>query len=216
MAKVDTALWRDIMDYLRRRHAPICRQWFESLEPLELDSGLLRIYTANSVQQNYLQNKCRDPFTEAAQAVTGALVVVQFVTGADPRPMTAPSSASQTDLRHHDHAGELAGAGTGKSLDPRSVEIRFANPNLHSGSNTTHAAATTATVAVPAPATATFASSTPANDLTASPARIPPRPVESPHRPAPAIIPQAQTSPGNFTTQPQTNGESVAFEQIVI
>jgi hypothetical protein len=37
MVNVDPALWRDILAYLRRRHAPICRQWFEELEPLELD-----------------------------------------------------------------------------------------------------------------------------------------------------------------------------------
>lgn len=81
MAKVDPALWRHIMDYLRRRHAPICRQWFESLQPLELDTGLLKVATTNGVQQNYLQKRCLEPFTEAAQSATGALVAVQFVTG---------------------------------------------------------------------------------------------------------------------------------------
>lgn len=80
MAKVDHSLWRDIMTYLRRRHAPICRQWFEELEPLEMNSGLLKVHTSNSVQQNYLQKKCLEQFTEAAQAATGALVAVRFVT----------------------------------------------------------------------------------------------------------------------------------------
>ena len=46
MAKIDHVLWRDIMEYLRRRHAPICRQWFEELEPLEMNSGLLKVHTA--------------------------------------------------------------------------------------------------------------------------------------------------------------------------
>ncbi|MCX5662526.1 MAG: chromosomal replication initiator protein DnaA [Planctomycetota bacterium] len=80
MAKVDPALWRDIMGYLRQRHAPICRQWFEELLPVELHSGLLKVHTTNTVQRNYLQRKCLEQFTEAAQATTGALVAVRFVT----------------------------------------------------------------------------------------------------------------------------------------
>ena len=80
MPKVDPMLWRDIMDYLRQRHTAICRQWFEDLEPVELHSGLLKVHTSNSVQRNYLQRKCLDQFTEAAQATTGALVAVRFVT----------------------------------------------------------------------------------------------------------------------------------------
>lgn len=86
MAKVDPALWRDIMAYLRQRHAPICRQWFEDLEPLELHNGLLKVHTLNGVQQNYLQRKCLDQFNEAAQASTGALVAVRFVTDDIPPP----------------------------------------------------------------------------------------------------------------------------------
>ena len=68
-----------MMDYLRRRHGPICRQWFEQLEPVELEAGLMQVRTANSVQQKYLQGQCRAQFTEAAQAVTGNLVAVHFV-----------------------------------------------------------------------------------------------------------------------------------------
>jgi chromosomal replication initiator protein len=109
MAKVDPALWRHIMDYLRRRHAPICRQWFESLEPLELDTGLLKVATSNGVQQNYLQKRCLEPFTEAAQSATGALVAVQFVTG----------ESSSTEQERSD--AEPALAGTGSSVVARTV-----------------------------------------------------------------------------------------------
>jgi chromosomal replication initiator protein len=83
MPKLDSALWRDMMEYLRQRHAPICRQWFEELEPVGLDSGLLRIYTPSHVQQNYLQRKCLEQFNDAAQAATGALVAVRFVNNRD-------------------------------------------------------------------------------------------------------------------------------------
>ena len=82
MGQGDTALWRDMMAYLKRRHAPLCRQWFEELEVAEFDSGVLVIRTANRLQRNYLQSKCIDQFTEAVRNVTGALVVVRFEDGA--------------------------------------------------------------------------------------------------------------------------------------
>ena len=99
MSKLDSALWRDMMGYLRERHAPICRQWFEQLEPVALDSGLLQIQTSTSVQQNYLQKRCLDQFVEAAQSVTGQLVAVKFVDepiaspAASPTPLPAGSAA---------------------------------------------------------------------------------------------------------------------------
>lgn len=79
MTRLDSAQWQRLMDYLRDNHGPICRQWFEELEPVGMDSGWLEIQTATNVQQNYLQNKCLDPFNEAAQHATGALVGVKFV-----------------------------------------------------------------------------------------------------------------------------------------
>lgn len=92
MPKLDPALWRDMMNYLRGRHAPICRQWFEELRPVSLDSGLLKVSTNSPVQQNYLQKKCLDQFTEAAQATTGVLLAVRFVH--DSTEMTEDDSAT--------------------------------------------------------------------------------------------------------------------------
>ena len=79
MSQPDTTQWRDMMSYLRNHHGTICRQWFEELEPVRMDAGLLEIQTSTGVQQNYLQKRCLDPFIEAAQAVTGNLVGVRFV-----------------------------------------------------------------------------------------------------------------------------------------
>jgi len=79
MATLDSALWRDIMDYLRQRHAPLCRAWFDQLAPVDLNAGLLRVHVGNRVHRDYLQRKCLEPFTEAAQMATGALVGVKFI-----------------------------------------------------------------------------------------------------------------------------------------
>jgi len=81
MSQSDPALWRDMMGYLRRRHQPICRQWFEDLRVADLSGGLMQIQTKTPVQQSYLQKQCLEPFTEAAQDVTGQLVAVRFVNG---------------------------------------------------------------------------------------------------------------------------------------
>ena len=81
MTRMDSAQWQCLMAYLREHHGSICRQWFEELEPVGMDSGWLEIQTATNVQQNYLQNKCLEPFNDAAQHATGALVGVKFVSG---------------------------------------------------------------------------------------------------------------------------------------
>jgi len=83
MPQVDPDLWRQIMAYLRKHHPAICRHWFNDLAPLALQGGVLIIGTDGPVQQRYLQSQCREPFTEAAQDRTGALVGVRFVSGAD-------------------------------------------------------------------------------------------------------------------------------------
>jgi chromosomal replication initiator protein len=82
----DPSLWRDMLTYLRRHHAPTCRQWFDELEPVGLDNGLLRVRAQNPIQQNYLQNRCLEAFNEAAQSVTGALLAVRFVLGLGEEP----------------------------------------------------------------------------------------------------------------------------------
>jgi chromosomal replication initiator protein len=120
MSRLDPALWRDIIGFLRRRHSSICRQWFEQLEPRRFEGGLLQIATDNTVQQRYLQSQCREQFTEAAQNVTGRLVAVEFVNGAEPAEEAGPAGAGTSEAP--------APAGNGR---PRSVpagEDRAATP----------------------------------------------------------------------------------------
>ncbi|MEM1028157.1 MAG: DnaA/Hda family protein, partial [Planctomycetota bacterium] len=93
MPQFDQTQWQNVLKVLKERHAPICRQWFyDDLSPGQLNNGLLEIHTTTPVQQNYLQKRCLEPFTEAAQAVTGQLVAARFV--CDPAPRPAPGSES--------------------------------------------------------------------------------------------------------------------------
>jgi chromosomal replication initiator protein len=75
------AVWKETVEYLSRLHSPWVRQWFGELEPVSLGGGVLTVRAATTIQQQYLAGKCREVFNEAAQAVTGNLVSVSFVTG---------------------------------------------------------------------------------------------------------------------------------------
>ncbi len=102
MSKTDPALWRDMMAYLRQKHEPICRQWFEELRIADFSGGLMQVQTSTPVQQNYLQKQCLHPFTEAAQDVTGQLIAVRFVNGpVAPNVRIPPPSAHTTHDQPH-------------------------------------------------------------------------------------------------------------------
>lgn len=97
MTVPDPKIWREMLAHLRSAHPQICRHWFEELEPMDLAGGVMRIRTSNPVQRSYLQRQCLEPFTEAAQAATGALITVHFMqsSSATPPP-AAPQRVSAT------------------------------------------------------------------------------------------------------------------------
>jgi chromosomal replication initiator protein len=122
MTRLDPALWRDMLNYLRREHAEICRQWFEELEPLDLDGGVLQIRVHNTVQKNYLTRQCTAHFNDAAQVATGALVAVAFVNG------TVTSLPKQPKLQESAPAVPEVPTGT---IPPRPTTLRPVNGNHH-------------------------------------------------------------------------------------
>jgi chromosomal replication initiator protein len=97
MAKLDQALWRDIMGYMREHHDQVCRAWFDQLKPQTLDQGVLAIQTPSSIQQQYLQRKCLEPFREAAQHATGNLVAVKFISQTSKRKKPAATRSDPVD-----------------------------------------------------------------------------------------------------------------------
>ena len=82
-ASLAQSVWKETLAYLGKFHSAHLRQWFDELVPVELSGGILTVRTSTIIQQQYLANKCREVFTEAAQAVTGALVTVNFVSPAN-------------------------------------------------------------------------------------------------------------------------------------
>ncbi|MFG0325793.1 MAG: chromosomal replication initiator protein DnaA [Phycisphaerales bacterium JB037] len=79
MTDPDRKIWDGMLAYLRAQHPAICRQWFEEIEPLGVINGTLHLRAHSAVHRNYLHRQCLDPFTEAAQNVTGNLLSVRFL-----------------------------------------------------------------------------------------------------------------------------------------
>jgi len=79
MTKPDGVVWSDVLSYLRTRHAHLCRQWFDEIEPVGVVAGVFYARVPNTVRQRYLEREGAEPFTEALQAVTGALLSVRFL-----------------------------------------------------------------------------------------------------------------------------------------
>ena len=83
MKRIEPGFRESLVDYLRKNHADICRHWFDDIEPSEIRDGVLRLVVREPVQLRYLQRCCGTHFTEAAQNVTGRLLVVRFVSPED-------------------------------------------------------------------------------------------------------------------------------------
>ena len=83
MARPDPELRGLIVSHLRSNHPDMCRAWFDAIEPVDLSNGVLKLCVREPVQLKYLQRCCVEPFTEAAQASTGLLVAVRFVSPED-------------------------------------------------------------------------------------------------------------------------------------
>jgi len=83
MQRIEPGFRESLVGYLRKNHADICRHWFDDIEPSEIRDGVLRLVVREPVQLKYLQRCCGTHFTEAAQNVTGRLLVVRFVSPDD-------------------------------------------------------------------------------------------------------------------------------------
>ncbi len=78
VADVLTDIWDRILRHLQINNCPHWRSWFEQLEPIGLDNGLLRIGVPERSWQQYLKHNCYNEFKEAAQCITGHLISLEF------------------------------------------------------------------------------------------------------------------------------------------
>lgn len=78
MTTPDIRIWEGCVAHVRQNHPAISRQWFEELDAGKLENGILNVRVPQPVRLRYLQRECGDIFNEAAQVVTGRLIIVRF------------------------------------------------------------------------------------------------------------------------------------------
>jgi chromosomal replication initiator protein len=75
---LDPAVWQRILTQVRIQHPGLNRVWFDEMVPRQLTNGVIQVTVATPAQLNFCQGQCQQPFTAAAQAVTGRLLAVSF------------------------------------------------------------------------------------------------------------------------------------------
>jgi len=75
---LDPTVWQRILTSVRLQHPSLNRVWFDQMAPRQLTNGVIQVTVATPAQLNFCQSQCQQPFTAAAQSVTGRLVAVVF------------------------------------------------------------------------------------------------------------------------------------------
>ena len=75
---LDPAIWQQILHTVRLQHPSLNRVWFDQLVARQLTNGVIQVTVAKPAELNFCQSQCQQPFTAAAQQVTGRLVAVTF------------------------------------------------------------------------------------------------------------------------------------------
>ncbi|MFM9995847.1 MAG: chromosomal replication initiator protein DnaA [Phycisphaerales bacterium] len=101
MPDANDRLWPQVLAHLRAQHPEVRRQWFELLEPLGINGGVLRVRAQSTVHRDYLDRECRKAFSEAARAATGMLLSVQFL-GPDETAEPAAAQPERPPARRED------------------------------------------------------------------------------------------------------------------
>jgi chromosomal replication initiator protein len=101
----DRQLWTGMLTHLKAQHGPLCRQWFEDLEPLGVAGGILKLRAHSVIHRDYLQRSCSEPFNDAARTVSQRLLTVQFLGPEDEveRPAPEPAPRTRPEPRAHDN-----------------------------------------------------------------------------------------------------------------
>jgi chromosomal replication initiator protein len=99
MSGVSDRTWSDVLVHLRAGHPELVRPWFSALEPLEMQNGIIRVATDTTTHHLYLTQQCQNAFTQAAQAITGRLMTVEFLQPVAPQPEDHPLSFETEELR---------------------------------------------------------------------------------------------------------------------
>ena len=79
MPDVLADIWDNILRHLNKFHSEQWRNWFEFIEPISFENGVLRIGAIENSHVQYLMHDCYHVLQEAVQRVTGYLCTVTIV-----------------------------------------------------------------------------------------------------------------------------------------
>ncbi|MBN2210644.1 MAG: chromosomal replication initiator protein DnaA [Sedimentisphaerales bacterium] len=96
MADILMEVWDNILRYIQRHHSDCWRNWFEQIEPLSLERGVLRLAVTERSWRQYLQQVCNDRLVAAAQQVTGHLISLEYVSDEQESESDIPSISSKS------------------------------------------------------------------------------------------------------------------------
>jgi chromosomal replication initiator protein len=123
-----------MLAHLKVSQPTLCRQWFEEIEPLGIEGGVLRLRARTDIHRDYLRKQCSDSFTDAALTVSKHLLSVIFLGPEDAVPAAAKrpvldgdmgGSASGAANGQHSAPGHLNGTG---SVRVDGVEMKLTSP----------------------------------------------------------------------------------------
>lgn len=127
-----------MLAHLKAHHATICRQWFEELEPLGVDGGVLRLRALTAIHRDYLQRHCLDPFNDAARTASKMLLSVQFFGPEDavPRPRAeAATELKPSAMAPADPAPKVSANGQAPArVDPATTTWELTSPRKDTNS----------------------------------------------------------------------------------
>ena len=98
MAIVERSLWQRIIQQVISEGGNIIRPWFTELEPISLEHGLLEIQVSGAGELAYCRRHAMRLFTDAAQAATGRLIGVCFLTKAQAGAAERPSQGAHDSV----------------------------------------------------------------------------------------------------------------------
>src|SRR5579862_7651763 len=75
---LEPSIWQGILQQVRAHHPGLNRTWFDEMVPRQLTNGVIQVTVATPAQLNFCQGQCQQPFTSAAQSITGRLLSVSF------------------------------------------------------------------------------------------------------------------------------------------
>jgi len=74
-----TDIWDKVLRHFQKHHHQYWRNWFEQIEPIGLNNGVLRVGVPELSWQQYLRQTCNDSLKEAAQHITGHLISLEYI-----------------------------------------------------------------------------------------------------------------------------------------